>query len=230
MNVKFNERHHAFISSIFFKKLRDIYGDKGIAAFILATQRYGEQRGSRMAQRAIADGRNLDFRTYCEYSEWSYTDDYKNEYPENSIVVTSYTPDYEYSVYDCPWYKQYKDMGLLDGGKIYCEHIDLSIVRGFNPNLNFQIKQHIYSSNNCTFCLKNANLKDQFIKDKEQELTFEYHCAHALFTYSEIIIGIFKTQGYKISTEVIFDFADKYGFEYANRLINYRNCNFNVIP
>ena len=40
----------------------------------MATQLYAQQRGSRMAQRALRDGQPLDFATYRAYSEWRASD------------------------------------------------------------------------------------------------------------------------------------------------------------
>ena len=70
------ERHHAFISACFYKELLHACPGNGEATFVMAAQRYGEQRGSRMAQRAIRDGRVLDFAAYCAYGEWAYTEEY----------------------------------------------------------------------------------------------------------------------------------------------------------
>ena len=59
MSNTLNERHHAFLAAEYYRVLLERFGARGRAAFVLATQRYGEQRGSRMAQRAIRDGGNL---------------------------------------------------------------------------------------------------------------------------------------------------------------------------
>ena len=56
---EFTEKHHAFIAATFYDLLTKRYGQRGEAAFILATQRYAEQRGNRMAQRAIRDGKRM---------------------------------------------------------------------------------------------------------------------------------------------------------------------------
>ena len=54
---EFNERVHAYIAARYYEQLTEKFGERGKKAFIHATQYYAEQRGRRMAQRAIRDGR-----------------------------------------------------------------------------------------------------------------------------------------------------------------------------
>ena len=57
--MEWNEFHHAWIVSEFYRLLLERKGEAGRRAFRQAAQTYGEQRGKRMAMRAIADGRPL---------------------------------------------------------------------------------------------------------------------------------------------------------------------------
>lgn len=231
----FTERHHAFISAMFYKILTEKFNKRGEQAFIMATQRYAEQRGSRMAQRAIRDGKNLDFKTYVEYGEWNFTEETIEEIEnlgiENQIEVLSYTPDYNYNVYACPWSIQYKELDLIDGACIYCAHLDNSIARGFNPYLDFKTTQTIHKTTHCNFVLKDANLdiNDSVEKDEKNIKPFEYHCGHIYKTFSDIVIGIFNTDGLLISSKVLELFANKYGKDMSDKLISYRNIDFNII-
>ena len=74
----FTEMSHAFIAAKYYVYLNERFGERGKAAFLHATRYYGEQRGRRMAQRAIRDGKPLTYETYCEYGEWVNTDEAKN--------------------------------------------------------------------------------------------------------------------------------------------------------
>ncbi|EHO80828.1 hypothetical protein [Fusobacterium ulcerans] len=49
---EFTEKHHAFIAASFYKELVGTYEKQGEQAFVMATQRYAEQRGSRMAPKS----------------------------------------------------------------------------------------------------------------------------------------------------------------------------------
>lgn len=50
----FNEQSHAFIAAMYYNKLKERFGDTGVAAFTHATQQYGLQRGHRMALKSFA--------------------------------------------------------------------------------------------------------------------------------------------------------------------------------
>ena len=226
--MEYTERHHAFISASFYKKLKD-YGEKGLAVFTLATQRYAEQRGSRMAQKAIVLGMPLNFETYFALGEWNYTESFLKSVSGESSRVISYSPDYCLNVFVCPWNEQYKAMGLLDGGALYCKHLDVAISRGFNPYLDFRVTQTLHESDKCVFELKDAYIEKTPEKLKEWTLPFEFHCAHVFHTFSEIIKSILKAEGTGISAAVLADFSKEYGKEMADRLVSYEDTNFNVI-
>ena len=102
------ERHHAYIAATFYRLLLEQFGKSGEQAFVMATQRYGEQRGSRMAQRAIRDGRVLDFLTYKEYGEWVNTSSIVKEMGGNQSEDISYAPYYQFKVTVCPWARQFE--------------------------------------------------------------------------------------------------------------------------
>ena len=69
----FNEKVHAFIAAKYYVHLTEAFGERGKKAFVHATQYYAQQRGRRMAQRAIRDGKELTYETYCQYGEWVNT-------------------------------------------------------------------------------------------------------------------------------------------------------------
>lgn len=54
--MEFNEMVHATIAARFHVRLTGAFGERGRMAFLHATRCYAEQRGRRMAQRAIRDG------------------------------------------------------------------------------------------------------------------------------------------------------------------------------
>ena len=72
--MNFTERQHAFISAAFYRALKKEENAHNYRdAFQLATRIYAEQRGFRMAQRAIRDGKPLSFPAYRHYKEWAPT-------------------------------------------------------------------------------------------------------------------------------------------------------------
>ena len=90
----FTELSHAFIAAKYYVYLKEIFGDRGEAAFLHATRYYGEQRGRRMAQRAIRDGKPLTYETYCQYGEWVNTEEVKAQGLGNQSETTSLSPDF----------------------------------------------------------------------------------------------------------------------------------------
>ncbi|WP_207653950.1 L-2-amino-thiazoline-4-carboxylic acid hydrolase [Pygmaiobacter massiliensis] len=231
MLKEFTEKHHAFLAATFYTLLTEKYQERGEAAFVLATQRYAEQRGSRMAQRAIRDGKPLTFATYREYGEWVNTQSVKDEGCDNQGYMVSYQPDFDERVTQCPWATQFREMNMSKAGTVYCTHLDKSIVRGFNPYLVFEVPQSMHEHDCCIQTARNANIPDGtvFQKHKEYLKGFDYHCAHSYKTYSQIITAIFATGGAAISAEVLKRFADAYGSDMADVLTRYQDTDFNLI-
>lgn len=230
----FTERHHAFISATYYRFLVERFAGKGEAVFIKATQRYAEQRGARMAQRAVRDGKPLDFKTYCEYGEWSYTKETVSEIADmrlTQIEEKSFSPDYEYYVHACPWNMQYRDMDMLDAASVYCAHLDYGIARGFNPYLDFRTERTMHKGGYCDFILKGASLDPEHMPehDPANMKGFDYHCAHIYYTFRDTAESILAADGTVIAGKVMERFIEAYGREMADALTAFRNTDFNVI-
>ena len=228
---EFTEKHHAFIAATFYDLLTKRYGQRGEAAFILATQRYAEQRGNRMAQRAIRDGKPLTFSTYREYGEWVNTQSVKDEGCGNEGYVVSYSPDFDERVTQCPWATQFAEMGMQKAGTVYCTHLDKSIVRGFNPALVYEVPQSLHEHDCCIQTARNANFPEGAVYQKHMEYLkgFDYHCGHNFKTYSDICTSIFGAGGAAISAEALRRFSDAYGEDMADVLVSYKNTDFNLV-
>ncbi|MEA4920913.1 MAG: L-2-amino-thiazoline-4-carboxylic acid hydrolase [Clostridiaceae bacterium] len=228
---EFTERHHAFIAAAFYDELTKTFGERGKAAFVMATQRYAEQRGARMAQRAIRDGKPLDFVTYREYGEWVNTKTTIDAGESNQSVPLTSSPDCEYKVTRCPWAAQFKDMDMRQGGVCYCTHLDKSIVRGFNPYLVFEVPQSMHDHDYCIQIMRGANFKEdqKFERDIKNQKGFDYHCGHSYKTFAQVTEAIFASAGRKISSRVLDRFAEEYGRDMADGLMSFWNVDFNFI-
>mgnify|MGYP006875734409 CR=1 FL=1 len=90
----FNEMTHAFLAARYYIRLTEQFGDRGREAFIHGIQYYGSQRGRRMAQRAIRDGKPLTYENYCRYGEWVNTEEIKAMGAANRVEIGGYDPDY----------------------------------------------------------------------------------------------------------------------------------------
>ena len=109
----FTELSHAFIAAKYYVYLKEIFGDRGEAAFLHATRYYGEQRGRRMAQRAIRDGKPLTYETYCQYGEWVNTEEVKAQGLGNQSETTSLSPDFQIHIHVCPGHTQKRGFSIV---------------------------------------------------------------------------------------------------------------------
>lgn len=226
----FSERSHAFIAMRYYQLLEEKFNNKGILAFNHGTQYYAAQRGRRMAQRAIRDGKELTYETYCQYGEWVNTDYTINDGSANKSTLHSNNPDFDLEVLVCPWHVEFKDAGEVEGGYWYCKYLDESIARGFNPDIDYKVSQTLHKNESCLHLVKNVYFDDNTdLKKRPENLQgFEYHCAHSYWSYNEVVEAIFGLEGKIIATQVLEDFANKYGKDNANILMKYKYTNFNV--
>ena len=226
----FNEMVHAYIAAKYYVHLTEHFGERGKSAFLHATRYYAEQRGRRMAQRAIRDGQELNFATYARYGEWVSTEEIINAGKANKMDIEELSPDYTIHIHQCPWHQQFVKMGLKEAGLLYCRDLDASICRGFNPELSYQVPQTLHDHDYCIQTVRNAGLKagEKYEKRPEGLRNFEYHCAHSYWAYNEVTAAIFGAEGEQVNAEVLADFTAEYGQEMADTISGYRDVNFNV--
>lgn len=227
----FSEMMHAFIAAKFYVHLEAQFGERGVAAFKHATRHYAEQRGRRMAQRAIRDGQPLTYDTYCRYGEWVNTEEAKSLGINNQSKAQTVNPVFETHIFVCPWAYQFKKMGLEHAGLVYCSDLDASICRGFNPEISFKTTQTLHDHDHCIQIVDPSNIdaNNMPVKRPEGLMPFEYHCAHSYWAYADTVRAIFASEGDKIASQVLQDVAEEYGKEYADTLMNYKDVDFTHI-
>lgn len=226
----FNEKSHAFIAAKYYEYLVEKYGERGKKAFTHATQYYAGQRGRRMAQRAIRDGQELTYETYCQYGEWVNTEETIEEGVANKSEVISKSPDYVSNMVKCPWRAQFVEMEANEAGLVYCKDLDNSIARGFNPDIVYEVDlENLETENYCTHTLRGVSIEniDQ-TKKPENLVSFEYHCSHSYWAFREVAIAIFGFEGEELSLQVLKDYEEEYGKESADIIYEYKNTNFNI--
>lgn len=226
----FNEKVQAYIAARYYVHLTGVFEKRGKAAFILAEQYYAEQRGRRMAQRAIRDGKELDYSTYEEYIEWVGTEDMEKEGCASKSEILAVSPDFELKITSCPWYEQFKEMGLSEAGIVYCSELDKAICRGFNPYLQYEVCCTLHTSDCCLHVVREANLAENEVHElrKEYVRNFEYHCAHIYWSFREIIEAVFGEEGERLAEAVLNDIQETYGKTMMENLLKYRKVNFNI--
>lgn len=227
----FNEKVHAYIAAKYYIYLTEAFGERGKMAFIHATQYYAEQRGRRMAQRAIRDGQPLTPSNYYRYGEWVNTEDTKREECSNIMKYQTYQPEAVLHITRCPWHTQFQEMGLnTTAGAEYCRHLDNSLVRGFNPYLVYEVDQTIQTEDYCIHRMKDVDFdaNTDLRKNPENLRDFEYHCAHSYWAYHEVCEAIFKSEGEAVSYQVLAALEKDYGKEMTAVIEEYSDVNFNV--
>ena len=122
------ERTHAFLAARYYEYLTRKFGQQGKAAFVHATRHYAEQRGRRMARRALRDGEELNWTSYYRYGEWVSSPECIAEGTSNQHSFIRYEPEGVLKITRCPWKAQFAEMGV-DGtaGALYCSVLDDSI-------------------------------------------------------------------------------------------------------
>ena len=228
--MKLNEQHHAAIVLAFYRALRDEYGETGLLAFSMAQRLYGEQRGRRMALRALRDGHKLGYTEYVAYSEWECT-------PEFFDVTMDARPGcVDECVTRCPWADVFRAAGEPECGERYCADIDRSIVRGFNPELRLDLDETQHSGGACRFHFRDEGVTpDLFesgdaLKKGETILPFTYHCAHVWRAYCDIISDVFGDAGCTLISHVRGDLHKAYGDAFFKALDTFSEMDFNRLP
>lgn len=227
----FSELSHAFVVASFYRRLKHSFGSRGIAAFAHMTALYGRQRGSRMAQRAIRDGKPLDFASYRTYGEWQKTDAAERVMGGFEGRLVSIAPDHEEYIDRCPWAWKFADMGLSECGVLYCTYLDRSIAAGFNPDLVFEVPQSINDHDYCIQIMRDAHFTEgqTFEKDPKNVKEFDYHTGHVYATFSKISESIFGAEGKRLSSDVLSDFEKEYNSDMAQTLQTYTTTDFERI-
>ena len=222
----FNEKTHAFLAAKFYVYLKEAFDERGKAAFIHAVQYYAGQRGRRMAQRAIRDGKPLTHAVFMQYGELVTTDEVA---PADGDLI-SLSPDYELHITTCPWFEQFRDMGCCEAGNVYCSYLDEALSRGFNPDIVFEAPTNLNTSDYCLHLVRNVNYTE-FPNDppkNEYKKDFRYHCANTYWSFYEVICAIFGEMGEEVCKRVYQDFSDTYGKEMADELMRWKSTNFNI--
>ena len=129
LSGQFYIEDHAVLFALLAKVSVERFHQEGEAAIKRAIASYCMERGARAAMRCLADGEHLLMENYILYGEW---DDPKGE---SESEIAAFEPNYKTNVLVCGWCESWKKHGLLEWGKIYCDHADYWLVRGFNPQL-----------------------------------------------------------------------------------------------
>ena len=214
-------KHHAILFALFAKYTIEGFGEKGKNIIYAGIENYGHERGKRMADRAIANGDDLDFISSKAYGEWV------PEKGEMQFGIVKTQPELVSNVTKCEWCASWKKYNLLEYGKYYCINIDAAVFNGFNEKFHMEATSNLsFGDDHCEFHWKNPMNEEDMIKltQKKAQLgtsciqDFNFHVAHLLYSMSETLKSKLGEDTKLIINSVLKDYVSLFGEEYLEVL------------
>lgn len=230
-----NEKHHAYLITQFYRSFHSlsVSGQAADAVFLSAARIYGEQRGHRMALRALRDGHPLDYASYFAYGEWEPGPDaFDMTYDAEKGRVTE-------QVLRCPWEAAFEDSGDESCGRLYCSEIDRSIVRGFNPQLIIEVPCSLYQDGKCQFHYRSLDIASDIFHQGEECLKkakgpvimpFAYHCAHLWKVFCGVSYSVFGAAADPAINKIRFETDRRFGEFFFEEIDHYKKEDFDFLP
>ena len=233
----FTPAHHGLLMAWIARQVCQRVGPvKGEMVIRKAIRRYGEERGQRMALRARADKKELTTISFMIYGEWSAApgevDQKLEQNNHNNMRLL---------VGRCPWQSVWLENDLLDYGRIYCQEIDLALLRGFNPELHLDVlKTQTNDHQACDFIyhgsplnLANSlalNVGKKLNPGKRAILPWEYHVGHLFKSFSDVLTAELGLIGREAAEAALVEFATHYGEQAARVVRFYLQTDFTRLP
>ncbi len=219
----FTATHHALLFVWISREvLERIRVEDGETVMRAAVRRYGEERGRRMALRALADGQALDMASYLAYGEW--------EVDAGQMVrqVIDRAPDIQTHVFRCPWHVAWSESDLLEYGRLYCLDIDNALVRGFNPDLRLEVNRtQTNDGGYCEFVYRDVG---NGIPKRGALMPWEYHTGHLYKTVRDVLLKQLGRLGREALSAALGEFSERYGREAAALVVSYWDTDFSCVP
>ncbi len=210
----YTAEHHALLLGLFGRTLEERYGEYGLDVLANGIIRYGHQRGRRMRERAVRDGRRLDYETFLAYGELRISSG-----PEDYSTKQE-SPVYVNCCHRCMWQEGWAKYGLERYGEPYCRYVDISLVQGFNPDMVMITKTAIGLGDDCcTFVnvgYEQTEESRKRIAAVKEELAgkytkdFLYHSGHLLAALRDTTADIFGAESGDRTAEQTAGAFEKY--------------------
>ncbi len=225
--------HHAMLFAYLAKETIDTFGEAGKAAVTAGVNRYGEQRGRRMALRTLADGNPLDVENYLVYGEWE-------AFPgQMDLRFPAYSPEVRMQNYRCPWHTEWSKRGLEEYGRYYCRDVDAALARGYN-GMTLELKANrLLGDNCCDFIFQGCEIPPERMEEfarkraaigSKAKMPWEYHVGHLYRTMREAIVGAFGAEGEAAVERALEAYREEYGDEAKNLVLQYADVDYDAMP
>lgn len=215
--------HHATLFALLAKYAITENGEKGKDAILKGMTKYGNERGRRMAENALAHNDPLNTMTNLAYGEW--VADYPGQIDAGPIRTE---PTYQSYVSRCAWCAAWEKHDLLEYGKYYCLNVDNAVYQGFRSDLTCTLLNPPLSwgGKRCEFDWGHPLSEEdvQLLTEKKKELglscvkDFTYHTAHLFCTLSHTLTEELKDTGKDAVRKAVSDYTELFGQEYFDVL------------
>ena len=230
MREEYTVEQHAVLIGLTGKYLEKYAGEYGTDLFINCIVKYGNQRGQRMRNRAIRDGRPLNYETFLAYGEL------KLDTLPGDYSVKSQSPVYINCCHRCMWDEAWKKFGLSQYGKWYCRYIDINLVQGFSNDMVMIARtMKGLGDDCCTFVNvgyeQTEESKQRIVRLKEDlsgryTRDFLYHEGHFLNAVRRICKNPLKDNYNRFEAELLQEFASIYGNKIAESVLEKSGMDF----
>jgi hypothetical protein len=233
----FTAAHHALLFAWIARGVLQRAGEeRGSEIVRSAVRRYGQQRGRRMALRARANGHPLDMLSFLVYGELQVGPG------ETEQIVLANAPDLVTRVQRCPWNTAWREHGVLEPGRLYCQEIDSALIRGFNPDLRITVgKTQSNDGEPCEFIFHEARLGGlnklrhlagkSIWPGKRARLPWEYHAGNLCKTATEAISqALGPAEGRSVQQAALEEFAASFGTAAAEIVRGHEATDFDAVP
>jgi hypothetical protein len=220
---------HAVIIALVAKEAAERHGEEGREAAVRGISAYCVERGLRAAARCLADGEELSMENYILYGEW---DDPRGA---SRSEITAFEPDFRTGVFVCGWHEAWKKHGLLEYGRVYCDHADKNLVRGFNPELTLKMGRILSKGEGvCEFDWVGARFRDaqELARRRREKIPhvvrdFLYHCGHAFAAMRrEMLFSFGLPKGCEIMNRAASEYKKIFGAMKKTALLEEAKQNF----
>jgi hypothetical protein len=223
---------HAILYGAIARSAIELCGERGRETVVRGIAAYGRERGLRMAMRCLADDEPLSGKNYILYGEWADVRGWSKS------EVTATVPNYRTNMVVCGWCDAWKKHGLIEYGKIYCDHADENLVYGFNPELVLKMGNVMsHHGGPCEFdwvsCVFENDDEANAMASRRAELIprvtkdFLYHCGHLLSAFRrEIMLALGLRKGNEIIEKALADYLAVCGVEKRKALLQESRRNY----
>lgn len=213
--------HHAIFFALIAKNSIELCGEEGKKAILKSMIIYGNERGKRMAGRAIANGDELTVMASQAYGEW--VPNYPGQMTFGRIAGE---PTLRTYISKCAWCEAWEEHKITEYGKYYCVDVDNAVFQGFNPDFVCTplTESMSFGGERCEFDwglpLSEKDIID--LNNKKAELgtscvkDFNYHVAHLLHSFKRSLRNELDAVADTIIQKSLEDYTEKFGQEYLD--------------